>query len=302
MKKQILFFTAIMSFGCGFSQNSFPTGAGTTVAIGTTTTASKLDVNGEVTINKNLPDGQTYPNATAAYNAASVLKIGKDNANSGMFTLYDFPASNTTNNQSLIMLHVDDRSDFRRFGTYAYTGGRSGFELMDRNQNWVFNIHEENETVNMNLWKANSHFIIGGNATGTVDYSFWVKSGTSRFDKNIFANENIGIGTTNFTDGTDVYRLSVKGAIRAERVKVYTTWADFVFEKDYNLPTLEEVEKHIQSNGHLKDIPSAKEVESNGIELGEMNKRLLQKVEELTLYLIEMNKEIKDLKEQLNKK
>ena len=59
---------------------------------------------------------------------------------------------------------------------------------------------------------------------------------------------------------------------------------------------LEEVEKHINEKGHLKDIPSAEEVEKNGIELGEMNKLLLQKIEELTLYMIELNKEIDNLK------
>jgi hypothetical protein len=115
------------------------------------------------------------------------------------------------------------------------------------------------------------------------------------------ANSFLGIGTSNFVDGADIYRLAVKGAIRADRVKVYTTWADFVFEKDYNLSTLEEVEKHIQENGHLKDIPSAKEVEENGIELGEMNKKLLQKIEELTLYILKINKELQEVKSELKK-
>ena len=112
------------------------------------------------------------------------------------------------------------------------------------------------------------------------------------------SNSFLGIGTSNFVDGSDTYRLSVKGAIRADRVKVYTTWADYVFNKDYNLPTIEEVEQHIKDYGHLKDIPSAKEVEVKGIDLGEMNKLLLQKIEELTLYMIEMKKEINMLKSQ----
>ena len=65
-----------------------------------------------------------------------------------------------------------------------------------------------------------------------------------------------------------------------------------VFDTDYNLPTLEEVEKHIEKNGHLINIPSATEVEANGIELGKMNKLLLEKIEELTLYIIELDKKI----------
>ena len=73
-------------------------------------------------------------------------------------------------------------------------------------------------------------------------------------------------------------------------------WSDFVFYKDYKLPSLTEVEDHIKEKGHLKDIPSNKEVKKNGIFLGEMNAKLLQKIEELTLYTIQQEKEINYLK------
>jgi len=105
---------------------------------------------------------------------------------------------------------------------------------------------------------------------------------------------NVGIGTTN----PGAYKLAVKGKIRAEEIKVETGWADYVFKKEYNLPSLEEVEEHIKEKGHLINIPSAKEVEENGIELGEMNKLLLEKIEELTLYVIELKKEVKELRNQ----
>ncbi|RDY60774.1 hypothetical protein DX873_00910 [Flagellimonas nanhaiensis] len=108
---------------------------------------------------------------------------------------------------------------------------------------------------------------------------------------------NIGIGTTN--PGT--WKLAVKGKIRAEEIKVETGWADYVFDEDYHLPTLEEVEKHIQEKGHLINIPSAEEVEENGIQLGEMNKLLLEKIEELTLYTLQQQKEI-DIQKEINQK
>ncbi len=108
---------------------------------------------------------------------------------------------------------------------------------------------------------------------------------------------SLGIGTTD--PGT--YKLAVKGKIRAEEIKVETGWADYVFKEDYDLPTLEEVEQHIREKGQLINIPSAKEVEANGIELGEMNKLLLEKIEELTLYAIQQQKEIKELQSQLEK-
>lgn len=115
---------------------------------------------------------------------------------------------------------------------------------------------------------------------------------------NTYRNGNVSIGTSSTTDGFETFKLSVDGKIRANSVKVYTGWADYVFESDYYLPTLKEVEDYILQNGHLQDIPSAKEVEERGIDLGEMNKLLLQKIEELTLYVIELNKEIEALKKQ----
>ena len=102
---------------------------------------------------------------------------------------------------------------------------------------------------------------------------------------------NVGIGTNN----PDA-KLAVNGNIHTKEVKVdLMGWPDYVFEKGYDLPTLEEVEGHIQANGHLKDIPNAMEVEENGVFLGDMEAKLLQKIEELTLYAIQQQKEIKKL-------
>lgn len=87
--------------------------------------------------------------------------------------------------------------------------------------------------------------------------------------------------------------VSINGYLHTKEVKVdLTGWADFVFEKEYQLPTLYEVEAYIKKNGHLKDIPNAKDVEENGIFIGEMNSKLLQKIEELTLYMIDFKKEM----------
>lgn len=108
---------------------------------------------------------------------------------------------------------------------------------------------------------------------------------------NFFAAGVVGIGTAPNTN----FQLSVDGDIRAKEVIVESGWSDFVFEKDYYLPTLSEVEDYINQNGHLKDIPSAKEVHENGIGLAEINTKLLQKIEELTLYMIEINKRLKEL-------
>lgn len=121
--------------------------------------------------------------------------------------------------------------------------------------------------------------------------SLWSQSTVNPSDI-FYTTGNVGIGTNAILN----YKLAVDGKIRAREVKVDNdTWADYVFFKNYKLPTLEEVEKHIQDKGHLINIPSAAEVEANGIELGEMNKLLLEKIEELTLYVIQQEKRIKSL-------
>ncbi|WP_420602826.1 fibronectin type III domain-containing protein [Flagellimonas sp.] len=100
---------------------------------------------------------------------------------------------------------------------------------------------------------------------------------------------DVGIGTNAVPSG---YKLAVEGKIRTREIRVdQDTWPDYVFKEGYDLPSLEEIQKHIEEKGHLPNIPSAKEVETNGVELGEMNKLLLEKVEELTLYVIELKKE-----------
>ncbi len=97
---------------------------------------------------------------------------------------------------------------------------------------------------------------------------------------------NVGIGTT-FPSN----KLEVNGTIRSKEVIVEATgWPDFVFYPDYNLPSLEEVEQYINENKHLPEVPSEAEVQEHGIKLGEMDATLLQKIEELTLYVIEQNK------------
>lgn len=107
----------------------------------------------------------------------------------------------------------------------------------------------------------------------------------------------IGLGTAAFpTTGGSInvaaYKLIVNGGILAKEVRVATTWADYVFEDTYKLPTLPEVEQYINENGHLPNVPSAKQVEEDGIEVGEMAKIQQEKIEELTLYAIQQQKQL----------
>ena len=130
--------------------------------------------------------------------------------------------------------------------------------------------------------------------------TFTIKTRLSSVDSDVltipYAGDNagnVGIGTNNPSA-----KLSVNGNIFAKEVKVKTDISvpDYVFEENYKLRTLEETNAYIKQHKHLPEIPSAAEIGANGFELGDMDMKLLKKVEELTLYLIQMQEEIKQLK------
>ncbi|CAL2090514.1 hypothetical protein [Tenacibaculum sp. 190524A02b] len=112
---------------------------------------------------------------------------------------------------------------------------------------------------------------------------------------NIYDRNNNSVFTIKESNGN----VAIKGKLESKEIKVTKTpTADFVFEADYKLPSLETIEKHIKEKKHLPEIASAKEMEKNGVNVGNFQIQLLQKIEELTLYTIDQDKEIKALKKQ----
>ncbi|MDO5974521.1 tail fiber protein [Flavivirga jejuensis] len=143
------------------------------------------------------------------------------------------------------------------FLNYAYGSGNSGVKIYDGG------------TINYGQIKISS----------TGDLSLFSKSG------------NVGIGTT-----TPDSKLTVAGKIHAQEIKVaVNAGADFVFEDNYKLPNLKDTEAFIKKNKHLPEIASEKDMQENGLLIAEMNIKLLQKIEELTLYTIDQEKRIESL-------
>lgn len=170
-----------------------------------------------------------------------------------------------------------------------------------------------NETYNIAYRKLNGVYeclqsaSVGGSTVNISLFSYATKSltyggngvpGTTGLGTIAFMAGNVGIGTTN-----PLAKLSVNGTgtfngkVKCTEIEVLTAaFPDFVFNSNYNLRPLSEVESYINLNKHLPDVPSEATVVANGLNLGEMNNTLLQKVEELTLYMIQLQKDNDALK------
>lgn len=146
-------------------------------------------------------------------------------------------------------------------------------------------------TRGINTWKLRSdatnndpQFQIINNSTPFLD----IDAGTG----------NVLIGKTSQTNTS--YKLDVNGNIRANQVTVNATGADYVFNPNYNLPSLDSLSEYIRVHHHLSGIPSAKEMQKDGMNVGEAYTKLLQKVEEMTIYLVKLQNEVNELKTENN--
>ena len=170
---------------------------------------------------------------------------------------------------------------------------QQGIQLFQANGRWVrfYSPSLTNGAYN-NIAMDNDAGIVFGNVNGvnTVDQGFVIVPHRSTSSGlRVTPDGDVAIGTKD----PKGYRLAVGGKIIAEEVvvKLQANWPDYVFEPAYKLPSLDELQLYISLHQHLPGIPSAKEIATNGIHVGEMNARLLQKIEELTLYIIELKKE-----------
>ena len=186
--------------------------------------------------------------------------------------------------------------------SYSFTTGKVG--IGTKNPSCKLEVAGSAKTTSLQTGTLNvtgdvSFGNLAGNTTKIVtvgtDGKLNAKSGLFIADN---GNVRIGSGT-----GNPSKALEVNGTIRSKEVIVeVANWSDFVFDNNYNLMSLKETERFIKQNGHLPNVPSAAEVEKDGVQLGEMNAILLQKVEELMLYVIELEKKIDSLEKEYTRK
>lgn len=208
--------------------------------------------------------GSDYTNPNTYYFHQTAL------SSSGAYT----PVIKLSAEDGMVVIFIDDKNYYQRFTVSAYATGVGESPLWF--QGWT--------TVDEP---------VAGTQITEVPYVNRFKGIVNLPGSGIWDKEgNVGIGTQ-----LPKEKLSVNGKIRAHEIKVETAnWPDFVFEKSYALPTLQETASFIEKNGHLPDVPSAAEVQHNGVELGTLGATLLQKIEEMTLHMIDLKKENDQLK------
>jgi hypothetical protein len=300
MKKSLLILMLFV-WQINFAQNNLsPT---ENVSIGTLDPLSKLTVAGSITINSGVNNTLSRPAVSAGTLGYGEIRGYSSHGNAlddGFLRLSAGGGSTPWAKTYIDMSGYSTVPDMNRNIVF----GISGVERMRINSEGYIGIGTTSLTSPLTVGEYHGvKLSVGGTSwvSKNILQTSWITGIGDFTDINVvgqFANNasirliengNVGIGVAN----PDA-KLAVNGTIHSKEVKVDLNgwvWPDYVFKKEYDLPTLEEVEMHIKEKGHLKNIPSEEDVQNNGINLGEMNMNLLKKIEEMTLYMIEMKKE-----------
>lgn len=336
MKNYILLFGACFFLGKA-TQAQWSGGTNPTtlddVGIGTTTLTSKLSISSAwstisgqgindpctykgkpaLRINWTAPSNMIYcPNGTTG-SVPNIMEVFKSFQYIGTFPILildDYgnlgiglqsPTSKLhVNGNSIIESNVTtDLSRFENKSTNAQTSSsiiNARFSNPQTNNPMLLSLFGNNSSSAANRFVVkNDGQVIVGNYNTSSGYKLFVQEG--------ILTDKVTIGQVSSTPSD--YRLFVQDGILTEKLKVavHTTsdWSDYVFAKNYDLISLDKIEKYINHHNHLPNIPSAEDVVNNGIDVAKMDAKLLEKIEELTLYMIQLNKENMKLKERIEK-
>ena len=321
MKHFVLVLLAFASFFAKGQTNTFPSSGN--VGIGTLSPQWKLDVNGIIGINGvgvintgNSNGSDIYINGRVIRNESTVYPDGmylNYNSSGGTGAHLKFYANGATERMRIdantgnvgigtaspqTKLNIFQGPGDANVGTAALRiGGTNNYPSLELGIKGGYDGVISTYGNDLHLYAGNWR-VAGATASENHNIAFYTsQTGSTNWNTPkmfLSFDGSVGIGTINPTQ-----KLTVNGTIYGKEVKVDLSvpGPDYVFDEDYKLTPLEDIKTYIDKNKHLPEVPSAKEMEKNGIQLGEMNMLLLKKIEELTLYVIELKNELQELKE-----
>lgn len=289
-------------FYLGYNSGLTASGGGNNTGLGTSTLRS-------------LTTG--YNNSAIGFEALKSNTTGANNLAIGGFSL----SSNTSGTGNMALGHAaliltTTGSSNVAIGADALFTNSSGSQNIAIGRGALVNLTTTNNNIAIGYQAGNSltsgsaNILIGTQAgyseTGSDKLYISNSSTATPLVYGDFATKYLAVGEVAAADRAAAtsggYRLLVKGGMITEKIKVAVAgsadWADYVFEPSYKLMSLDKVESFIKENKHLPNVPSAEEMSKNGLDVMQTSAKLMEKIEELTLYMIEMNKEIKALKEE----
>ncbi len=239
----------------------------------------------------------------ALVNAIELFRIENGGDNQAPTIPTNLVVTNITENSADIAWSAS--SDNGGGNVAGYKVYNNGIEIKDviTTTTTIAGLNEQTQyNISVAAYDNASPVNISSVSAPTINFTTLSSGGSTSNGSSIWSEVNttasysgeVAIGRATVPNG---YKLAIEGHVRAREVRVdQETWPDYVFKEGYDLPTLEEIQEHIDEKGHLPNIPSANEVMANGIELGEMNRLLLEKIEELTLHVLQLKNEIEYLK------
>jgi hypothetical protein len=335
MKKLLLASLPLIAASYSYAQNTF-TNTGSNVGIGTTNPTTALQiVRGGTNATNDYPSLQITTNANGNIHGPILYLNGLSGNNGRMWGLVssgslDAPGTGASGNFAIYDTQAGSRFVINAAGNIGI-GTLSPSSYYHGGNNRALEISNPNTAIN-----SQSHLILStasvasNSSVGTIS---WMSKGSTGNQGIAYINGTTKGDITNNASGEIVfatannntpvermrisstgnlligqasqanlnYKLDVVGSMRANEIVVNSTGADFVFSNTYKLRTLSSLNSFIRTHHHLPEIPSAIQMQSQGMEVGEMNKKLLQKVEELTLYLIDLQQQNRSLQQRVQK-
>lgn len=264
------------------------------VGFGTSSPIQTIDVNGRINVTQGvIQRGGTAITSTSDLGLYSLVSGNwmRFVTNGGPIRFFSDGGTNPTGNNSLFNIEANGNVGI---GTSTPS---AKFDIYNPNGGLMINTGMGGVNPSLAIYMSNNAAAPGFRSSilfGNGSFEIYDQTAsTSRLWINKI-DGNVGIGTTD----TKGYKLAVNGSVVATSVtvKLYANWPDYVFMKNHKLPSILEIEKYVDKNKHLPNIPSATEIEKSGINLAQMDAKLLEKIEELTLYIVDLQKQINALK------